>query len=108
MNWKLRIERNGGNFIITGQDYSSEDFEKLLDCQKSIYQISINDSVYTSPSYHFYIHPAKQQKGVLATIPTDNFVTGENKLDVKKVKIDSTGTEQVTPFVSVPFWYNPN
>lgn len=108
LNWKLRIERNGGNFIITGQDYSSEDFEKLLDCQKSIYQISINDSVYTSPSYHFYIHPAKQQKGVLATIPTDNFVTGENKLDVKKVKIDSTGTEQVTPFVSVPFWYNPN
>ncbi|WP_420318895.1 hypothetical protein [Ekhidna sp.] len=108
LNWKLRIERTGGNFVITGQDYSSEDFERLLDCQKSIYQISINDSVHNAPSYHFYIHPAKQQKGILATIPTDNFTIGENKLDVKKVRIDSTGANQVTPFVSVPFWYNPN
>ena len=71
-------------------------------------QISVNDSVYTNLSYHFYIHPDKKQKGILATIPTDNFIVGENKLAVEKVRIDSLGLGKTTPFASISFWYNPN
>ena len=108
LNWKLQIESSGPNFTITGTDYSSEDFQKLLECQMSMFQISVNDSVYISPSFHFYIHPDKKQKGLLATIPTDGFVIGENRLDVKKTRIDSMGISKATPFVSIPFWYNPN
>ncbi|WP_425391434.1 hypothetical protein [Ekhidna sp.] len=108
LNWKLRIKSSGSNFVITGMDFSKEDFQKLLECQKSMYQISVNDSVYASPSFHFYIHPDKKQKGILATIPTDGFVVGENRLDVKKVRVDSLGVSKPSPFVSIPFWYNPN
>lgn len=108
LNWKLRIKSSGANFIITGMDHSSEDFQKLLDCQKSMYQVSVNDSIYADLSYHFYIHPDKQQRGILTTIPTDNFIIGENELTVEKVRIDSLGVGQASPFVSIPFWYNPN
>ncbi|MCP4458577.1 MAG: ABC transporter permease [Cytophagales bacterium] len=103
LNWKLSFKAVDGNVSIGGSDYSDENFEKLLDCQSSIYQISINDSVYQDLNYHFYVHPAKEQKGLLTTIPTDAFLEGENLLKVKKIQDDST--KSVTDFASVPFWY---
>lgn len=106
LNMQLRFKTEGANFQITGIDFSNEDQQILLDCQKSIYQISVNDSIYSSLKYHFYIHPAKSQKGLLTTIPTDDFIVGENILSVKKVSADSSVVFE--DFVSVPFWYNPN
>ena len=88
---------------ISGADYSDEDFKKLLACQSSIYEISVNDSVYQDLKFHFYVHPAKDQKGLLTTIPTSAFLKGENILRVKKIQGDSA--RSVKDFASVPFWY---
>ncbi|MEO9484772.1 MAG: hypothetical protein ABJG47_15035 [Ekhidna sp.] len=106
LNMKFGFKAAAGNLQITGVDYSSEDRQKLLECQASIYQLSINDSTYSDLKYHFYIHPAQEQKGLLVTIPTDSFLLGENTLEVKKVSRDSTRSFQ--RFVNIPFWYYPN
>lgn len=108
LNWKLTLKSDGANFQISGKDYSKEDFNQLLSCQKSIYQVQVNDSIYDGLNYHFFIHPSKKQKGLLATIPTTNFIVGENQLNIKKVRIDSSGVRSLSDFVQVPFWYNPN
>lgn len=106
LNLRLGIKSEGANFHITGIDYSEENQEKLLSCQQSIYEIHVNDSIYTSLKYHFFVHPSKSQKGLLTTIPTDAFLIGENILKVRKVTRDTT--ESYSDFVDVPFWYNPN
>lgn len=106
LNFMMGLKAEGGNFQITGVDYSDENPEMLLECQKSIYEISVNDSVYSSLKFHFYVHPAKRQKGLLATIPTDSFNLGENLLSVRKVTNDSALT--FNKFVQIPFWYHPN
>ena len=106
LNMQFRLIADGANLRLTDLDYSNENQEKLLECQKLIYEIDVNDSVYTDLKYHFYIHPAKEQKGLLLTIPTDAFVVGENLLSVKKVTGDSA--VNFADYVSIPFWFNPN
>lgn len=103
LNWSFSFNFDNGDLNIDMADYDDEDFEKLLACQSSIYQISVNDSVYQDLKFHFYEHPAHDQKGLLTTISTDAFVDGENLLEVKKVRSDSART--VREFASVPFWY---
>lgn len=104
LNMTLRFRASEGNLQITGIDYSGENQQKLIECQQAIYEIRVNDSVYSSLKYHFYVHPAKQQKGLLVTIPTESFDVGENLLAVSKVSSDSV--RQFETFVHVPFWYH--
>lgn len=104
LNWRFSLLTSGGNFQISGRDYSGEEFETLLQCQSEMYEISVNDSIYDNLSYHFYAHPAKDQKGLLTTISVDAFLNGENILSVQKVRIDSSKITK-TDFVRVPFWY---
>lgn len=108
LNSKMGIRSEEGGFQITSKDYSVENFEQLLSCQSSIYQILVNDSVYTDLTFRFYTHPHKDQKGLLTVIPTDAFRKGENVLEIKKVQLDSLGKAKEDPFVTVPFWYRLN
>lgn len=104
LNWRFSLDTNDGGFQISSRDYSGEEFETLLSCQSSMYEVSVNDSIYTNLGYYFYEHPAKGQKGLLTTIPTDAFVNGENILTVQKIRIDSSEVNR-TEFARVPFWY---
>jgi hypothetical protein len=106
-NWKFTTKRDGAHFQIGDVDYSEEDAKALLSCQSSIYQLLVNDSIYSNLSFYFFVHPAKDQKGLLTTIPTDDFLKGENILKVNKVRLDSLGNPEASPFVKIPFWYNP-
>lgn len=106
LNWKFTTKSEGSNFQIQTIEYSDEDFQQLLICQSSIYQILVNDSTYKDLNYYFYEHPAKSQKGLLTTISTESFKPGENVLEVKKVEIDSVGGVSSTDYAMVPFWYS--
>ena len=75
----------------------------MLECHSSIYQVSINDSIYTDLSYYFYEHPSKDQQGLLTTISTDGFLIGENLLKVEKID-RSDSLPEYHDFVSIPFW----
>ena len=104
LNFNYSFKTEEGGFQITGVDYTNENAEQLLSCQSAIYKIQVNDSVYSDLTYHFYIHPAKNQKGLLTTIPTGAFLEGENELTVKKIENDSIST--FGDFVNIPFWYS--
>lgn len=109
LNKTLQFYTQGANFQIGGKDYSKEDFGKLLECHCAIYEVSVNDSIYTDLTYRFYTHPAKNQNGLMVVLPTDNFNIGENMLKIKKVLAgDSTGNQTVLDYAFVPFWYKPN
>lgn len=104
LNWRLTFRATEQGLNINSKDYSEEDFEQLLTCLSSLYQISVNDSVYQDVSSYFYIHPAKNQRGLLATIPTDGLSVGENVLKVKLVIKDSTEVS-FRNHATIPFWY---
>ena len=106
INSKFQFDVEGNNFHLRNRDYSVEDFELLLDCHSSIYEVSINDSIYSDLTYRFYTHPSKEQKGLLTVIPTDAFLNGENELSVRKVSLDSAGVRSSQEFVTIPFWYS--
>ncbi|GAB4245661.1 MAG: hypothetical protein Tsb0034_24310 [Ekhidna sp.] len=105
-NTRMEVRSSKGNFQIRGKDHSREDFEKLLACHSAIYQVAINDSVYHDLTYHFYTHPARDQRGLLTVIPTDGFIIGENMLTIKKKGAEDP--EETIEYVSIPFWYFPN
>lgn len=107
LNFTLEGRSNSGGFTFSAKDYSREDFDQLLSCQSAIYQISVNDSIYSELVYRFYTHPSKEQKGLLTVIPTDHFIVGENVLSVKKIHLDTDRTESVVDYAFVPFWFNP-
>lgn len=106
LNWKYAAERKGGNIQITNPDYSNEDIKKLLDCQSSIYRVSINDSVYNQLSFHFYIHPAKEQHGLLTVIPTDGFLIGENRIQIESIRYNADEEQQLVQLIEIPFWFS--
>lgn len=107
LNWNFTTTRSGANFQIGEIDYSDQEVEELLACQSSIYQLSVNDSIYSNLNFYFYVHPSQKQKGLITTIPTAAFINGENLLKVDKVKLDSLGNAEVSPFAKIPFWYHP-
>lgn len=107
LNWAFTMKSGGGNLQFGDVEYSDEDFKSLLDCQSSIYQVAVNDSVYHNLKYYFYKHPSKSQKGLLTNVPTDNFIIGENTLLINKVSLDSLNNVSASDYIEIPFWYNP-
>lgn len=105
LNWRLSLTAEDGNLIVNAQDYSGEDFEQLIECHSSIYEVSINDSIYRDLKYLFYVHPAKNQEGLLATVPTTNLVQGENTLRVRKLGMITADSVSLSNYATIPFWY---
>lgn len=105
LNWRFKSRLDGGNLHIGGQNFEDEDLDKVLSCLSSIYQISVNDSIYDNLKFRFYTHPSQDQKGILSVIPTGRFMNGENVLDIKKIEIDSAGSRVPDEFATIPFWY---
>lgn len=107
LNFMMKIYTGNGGFQIGKENYREEDVDQLLNCQAAIYQIEVNDSIYNELNYRFYIHPAKEQKGLLTILPTDHFVIGENELKIRKASEGEDGQIIFNDFVRIPFWYNP-
>lgn len=105
LNWRFKSKFENGNLNIGNQRFDNEDIDQLLSCLSSIYQLSINDSIYSELNYRFYIHPSKQQKGIITYIPTDQFLEGENLLKIEKIYLDSAKVTNYEWFATIPFWY---
>ena len=108
LNWRMEVKMDDENFTITDKDYSGEDFLQAIGCLGSIYEITINDSLYQDLNYYFFQHPAKDQRGLLTTISTEGFLEGENVLRLRKIRIISEGDSTRNGFqkmARIPFWY---
>lgn len=108
LNWRFKSKFENGNLNIGPQNFEGEDFDKLLSCLSSIYQISVNNRMYNNLNYRFFTHPSKKQRGIITNIPTDDFLSGENILTIEKIHLDSANVPVKEWFATIPFWYESN
>ena len=105
-NWSMKFNTSDGNLNLTDQEYAEEDKIKLMDCLSLLYQVSVNDSIYSDLKYYYYSHPSKGQKGLMTMINSSGFKKGENIMRIKKVYINEDSDKEVDDFATVPFWYH--
>lgn len=112
------IKNDGFNSTITFSSDTSgtrlgtpriteEDEEALLSCLSALYEVSINDSIYSDQKYYFFEHPEKSQKGLITVLSTKGFIYGENLISVKKRFVpeeDSVITSE--DFAVIPVWFS--
>ena len=106
INPRLKLVTRDMSVFIQDQNYDEEDLEKLLKCMSALYEITINDSIYSEIHYYFFEHPSKDQKGIQAMISTRDFNAGENKLQITKRSVNEDGSASKLDFAEVPFWYH--
>lgn len=81
--------------------------EKRLACMSAIYEISVNDSLYTPLQFRFFAHPNKGEKGLLTVLDVNHLPRGEHLLQIKKLNLDTDARPDslvMKEFVSFPFW----
>lgn len=104
LNWRFGFEMVEGGISLSNRKYDDEDMEQLLQCLSSLYQIHINDSLYSNQHFFFFNHPVKGQKGLMTMLSTDSLNKGQNVLEIKKVFHTASGEEKVEAFTKIPFW----
>lgn len=105
LNWTIDVRRDSLSLMITGRSYENENLDSLYICLSSLFEISINDSVYNKVDQFFYQHPAKNQKGLAAIIPTEHLPAGKNVISIKKYTIKEDETEAtMVDYAEIPFW----
>lgn len=92
----------------SGMEEPDKDFpEKSLKCLSSIYEISIADSIFTTPVCRFYNHPNMQEKGIITTLDVQYLPRGEHLIQIKKLKKyrnDGKDSLRLVEFTAFPFW----
>ncbi len=85
-----------------------DDFPKLsLDCLSSLYELRINDSLLQQPSYRFFKHPNKEERGMLTLLDVAYLPRGEHEIILRKLGRDTTEGAKaliMKEFVRFPFW----
>lgn len=105
-NSNLKFEFKEGLHVIN-EGFEEEDKGRLLHCLSEFYEVSINDSVYTSLDYYFSEHPAQRQKGIQTVISSRNFKNGENVISVKiKYFKPSDSVQVLEDFARIPVWFS--
>jgi len=105
LNAAFRFDLTKNGLSITPQNFFDEDKDQLLSCLSSLYEVAINDSIYTDLKFFFYEHPGKGQKGILAVLPTNHFRFGDNLLTVRKSYIADSASK-IDHFATIPFWFS--
>lgn len=73
----------------------------------AIYEISVNDSLYSPLQFRFFAHPNKGEKGLHTVLDVNHLPRGEHLLRIKKLNLDTdAGPDSLVmkEFVSFPFW----
>lgn len=65
-------------------------------------QIFVNDKVYRALDFQYYTHPNAGEFGLLSYIPTDQFSTGKNLLEIKKNYFYQDSLQKI---VAIPFYF---
>lgn len=84
--------------------YKEEDPDKLLDCLVQLYNVYINDSLYTDMDFYFYTHPNDNEKGLRTMIYTGNLAAGKNTIRVKRQSLNKEKKLYEKGMSTIPFW----
>lgn len=98
--WVSGFSRNG----FRDPYLAEEDPDKLLDCLSQLYNVYINDSLYTELDYYFYTHPNSSEKGLRTIIDTRDLPKGKNTIFVKRKSFDDDMKITEKGINKIRFW----
>lgn len=84
--------------------YAEEDADKLLGCLSRLYNVHINDSLYTDLDFYFYIHPNKDEKGLRTMVYTGNLLRGKNVIRITRQSLNRKKELYEVKLIEIPFW----
>ncbi len=110
----LKLPKNPGLssdivFIVGDDEFDSLLLTpaKSLECMSALYEIRLNDSLFTAPDFRFFEHPNMEEKGLITTLDVSYLLRGEHEILIKKqvaTKMDGRDTVLLKDFVQFPFW----
>jgi hypothetical protein len=80
---------------------------KSLACLSALYEIRVNDSLFSAPAFSFFVHPHQNEKGIITTLDVNYLPRGQHEIFIKKrlkAKLNGRDTTQLNDFVRFPFW----
>lgn len=88
---------------FTGDDLNPSPVDSLLLCVQKISRVKIDDSLYQEFKPRFYVHPNRDEHGLLGVLDVQHLSRGEHLLRIEKQRVssDSLTWTYVSEF---PFW----
>lgn len=79
--------------------------DSLLACLTSIYEVTIDDSLYQNLKYYYLEHPNRGEKGVYTTLDIRNLASGHHllKIDYQHWR-ENQDTVVIKNWATIPFW----
>lgn len=81
--------------------------QQSLECMASIYEVRINDSIFSQPAFRFFEHPNAGEKGLFAVLDVQYLPRGAHQIRIRKLGRNILGPSDslaFRDFVSFPFW----
>lgn len=97
------IEIGLTNFTLSNPDVDEADPDSLMQCLVRLYQVRLNDSLYSNLNYQYYVHHQQKEKGLQTVIDINHLDRGKHVLSLDKFRIqdDSSYYRRVA---TIPFW----
>jgi len=77
---------------------------KLMNCLSQFYTLSIDDSLYTTQEYFYYIHPNQGEKGLYTVLDVKDLSRGLHKIKIQTKIIDEDEKLIKEDYITFPFW----
>lgn len=100
---KHGIDIGKGNILLTNPDVEEPFPEKALDCLLDFYSFSIDNKLYQPDKAFFYIHPNKDEKGVLMMVNIQNLPIGPHSIKVSRQILQDSVLKK-EDYANIPFW----
>jgi len=94
------VQRRGFNDPF----YAEEDADKLLACLSRLYDVYVNDSLYTDLDFYFYNHPNDGEKGLRTMIYTGDLPEGKNIICIRRRSLNEKNELYDRTYTTIPFW----
>lgn len=81
--------------------------QQSLECMASIYEVRINDSIFSQPAFRFFEHPNAGEKGLFAVLDVQYLPRGAHQIRIRKLGrniLEPSDSLAFRDFVSFPFW----
>ncbi len=97
------ITISDGNFTLNAPDVEEPYPEKALECLKDFYAISIDSREVEANKAYFYIHPNREEKGLLMMVSIEKLTKGAHSIGVQR-RVLQDSVLQTEEYANIPFW----
>jgi len=99
----IRIDNNG--FGLSEPTVEEVNSDSLLACLLSIYQVSIDDSLYQNQQYYYLEHPNRGELGIHTVLNIKNLESGHHQIKIDYQHWNEyRDTVLIRNLTTIPFW----